>query len=116
MAKPFFEVFPTLKIENPLHDKLEQAEIEKVTSSKLKDYLRIYLFSTRLILKEDIWKTEKEIQKQLFPGLCAEAGVCLYCCPGAGSSGHSFPDGSPEIEKAENSGCRTEGGRAECLS
>ena len=68
MAKPFFEVFPTLKIENPLHDKLEQAEIEKVTSSKLKDYLRIYLFSTRLILKEDIWKTEKEIQKQLFPG------------------------------------------------
>ena len=68
MAKPFCEVFPTLKIENPLHDKLEQAEIEKVTSSKLKDYLRIYLFSTRLILKEDIWKTEKEIQKQLFPG------------------------------------------------
>ena len=68
MSKPFFEVFPTLKIESPLHDRLEQAVIDRVSTSKRKDVLRIYLFSTRLILKTDIRKTEEEIKKQLFPG------------------------------------------------
>ncbi|MCQ2540135.1 MAG: PolC-type DNA polymerase III [Acetatifactor sp.] len=67
MAKPFFEVFHTLKINNPLHDKLEQALVERVSSSKKKDCLHIYLFSKVLIMKEDIWKVEAEIRKQLFP-------------------------------------------------
>ena len=69
MTKPFFEVFPTLKIENPLHDRLEQASVERVSASKRRDSLHIYLFSTRLILKEDIRKAEEEIRKQLFPGI-----------------------------------------------
>ena len=56
-----------MKIESPLHDRLEQAVIDRVSTSKRKDVLRIYLFSTRLILKTDIRKTEAEIKKQLFP-------------------------------------------------
>ena len=67
MTKPFFEVFPTLKIENPLHDRLAIADVERVSATKNKDSMRIYLFSTRLILKEDIWAAEGEIKKQLFP-------------------------------------------------
>ena len=67
MAKPFFEVFPTLKIDSPLHDRLEQAVVERVVSSRRKDLLRIYLFSTHLILKEDIREAESAIKKQLFP-------------------------------------------------
>ncbi len=57
-----------MKIESPLHDRLEQAVVDRVSTSKRKDVLRIYLFSTRLILKMDIRKTEEEIKKQLFPG------------------------------------------------
>ena len=67
MSKPFFDVFPTLKIENPLHDRLAVADVERVSATKNKDSMRIYLFSTRLILKEDIWTAEGEIKKQLFP-------------------------------------------------
>lgn len=67
MTKPFFEVFPTLKINTPLHDRLEQASVERVSASRRKDLLHVYLFSTRLILKEDIWKAEEEIKRQLFP-------------------------------------------------
>ena len=66
MSKPFFEVFPALKIENPLHDRLEQAVVERVVSSRRRDELRIYLFSTRLILKEDIREAETQIKTQLF--------------------------------------------------
>ena len=65
--KPFFEVFPTLEIKGVLHDKLEQARVERVSATKQKDRLTVYLFSTRLILKEDIWAAEKEIKGQLFP-------------------------------------------------
>ena len=68
MAKPFFDVFPTLKIENPLHDRLAVASVERVSATKNRDCMRVYLFSRRLILKEDIWTTEGEIKKQLFPG------------------------------------------------
>ena len=67
MLKPFFDVFPTLKIENPLHDRLAVADVERVAATKNKESLRIYLFSTRLIQKEDIWTAEGEIKKQLFP-------------------------------------------------
>ncbi len=65
--KPFFETFPTLKLNNPLRDRMEQALVERVSATRRKDVLRIYLFSTRLILKEDIWQAESEIKKQLFP-------------------------------------------------
>ncbi len=67
MAKPFMEVFPTLKLNQSTHDILEQAVVEKVSATKRKDFLRIYVFSTRLILKEDIWTAEREIKRQLFP-------------------------------------------------
>ncbi len=68
MTKPFFEVFPTLKMENPLRDRLEQADVERVSATKARDTLHVYLHSTRLIVKEDIWAAESEIRRQLFPG------------------------------------------------
>ncbi len=74
MTKPFFEVFPTLDIKGTLHDKLEQAGVERVSASKQRDRLNIYLYSTRLILKEDIWAAETEIKRQLF----AEAAVAVH--------------------------------------
>jgi len=69
VGKPFFEVFPALKLEGNIHDIFEQTEVEKVSSTKKKDFLRVYIKSNRLILKEDIWYTEQSIKKQLFPNI-----------------------------------------------
>ncbi len=67
--KPFFEVFPTLKLNGPLYDRMEQTMVERVSATRRKDILRIYLLSTRLIAKDDIWQAEGEIKKQLFPNV-----------------------------------------------
>ncbi len=69
MSKPFFDVFPTLQIENPLHDRLAAAQVERVTAPKGGGSMRIYLFSSWLLPKEDVWETEREIKRQLFPNL-----------------------------------------------
>ncbi len=69
MGKPFFEVFPSLKLEQNVHDIMERTTVEKVSATKKKDYLRIYIHSNRLILKEDIWHTENCIKAQLFPNV-----------------------------------------------
>ena len=65
--KLFFEVFPTLKLNNPFHDIMEQTMVEKISATKRKDYLRIFLYSARLITKDCIWSVENEIKKQIFP-------------------------------------------------
>ena len=65
--KPFFEVFPTLEIKGKLHDMMEQAFVERVSATKSRDRMSVYLYSTRLILKEDIRTIEREIKNQLFP-------------------------------------------------
>ena len=67
MAKPFFEVFPTLQLSGSVHDIMEQTTVEKISTTKRKDYLRIYLRSSRLIMKKDVLTTETEIKRQLFP-------------------------------------------------
>lgn len=67
MAKAFFEVFPTLKLNTGVQDIMEQTTVERISATKRKDFLRIYIHSTRLIMKEDIIETEKAIKKQLFP-------------------------------------------------
>ena len=54
MATPFFEAFDTLHLQDKLHSVMEQTVIERVTSPKNKNILHIYLFSKRLITKEDI--------------------------------------------------------------
>ena len=54
MGKPFFEVFPSLKLDNKVRDIMGQTTVEKVTATKRKDFLRIYVNSSRLIYKQDI--------------------------------------------------------------
>lgn len=69
MGKPFFEVFPSLQLNSRMQDIMEQTNVEKISATKRKDFLRIYLHSTRLIQKETIWSVEGEIKKQLFPNV-----------------------------------------------
>ncbi len=67
MSKKFFEVFPTLKLNTGMQDLFEQVMVEKVSATKRKDFLRIYISSDRLIQKEDVFLIEREIKKQFFP-------------------------------------------------
>ncbi|MBQ9123074.1 MAG: PolC-type DNA polymerase III [Lachnospiraceae bacterium] len=66
MSKGFFEVFPTLKLNNKLHDLMEQTQVERASSTAKRDFLRIYISSDKLIQKTQIWEVEKAIKDQLF--------------------------------------------------
>lgn len=67
MTKAFLEVFPTLQIPAELRQLLEEVQVLRISSTKQRDFLRIYIESRRLIEKEIIVKIEQEIKKQLFP-------------------------------------------------
>ena len=73
--KAFFEAFPNVQLPKNLHDLMEQTNIEKITTTKAKDFLRIYLVSRNLIDKKDIYKVEKEIKRQLFSGIAIEIKI-----------------------------------------
>ncbi|MDE7239792.1 MAG: PHP domain-containing protein, partial [Lachnospiraceae bacterium] len=66
MAKSFFEVFPSLKLNQTVSARFEPVLVERVSTTRNKDMLRVYLFSERLLQKEDIFYAEQEIKKQLF--------------------------------------------------
>lgn len=66
MAKQFFEVFPTLKLDKKIQDLFEQVTVEKVSATKSRDFIRVTIGCDYLILKETVFKVEEEIKKQFF--------------------------------------------------
>ncbi len=67
MGKLFFDVFPDLKIPSEMERMMADVEVTKVSTNRNRDYLRVYLLSSRLIEKKRIFGLEKDIKKQLFP-------------------------------------------------
>lgn len=67
MEKRFFEAFPDLRLEGVQKDLFGQVMVERITTTRRKDLLRIYIRSERLIEKEHVYLVEKEIKKQFFP-------------------------------------------------
>ncbi len=67
MTKRFLEVFPNLHITEELRELLNLVEVEKVTSTRDRSSIRVYLLSPRLIHKQNIYGLEKGIKDQLFP-------------------------------------------------
>ena len=66
MNKLFLEVFPTLKLEGDLQNLFQEVEVTKVTTTSLKDRLKIYIASKHLIFKKNIYDVEYRIKQQLF--------------------------------------------------
>ena len=66
MSKAFFEVFPTLKMENDLRMQFDGVEVEKVATNSQRDYLNIHIFSRHLIQKHYIYSAENAVKEQLF--------------------------------------------------
>ena len=58
MAKRFFDVFPSLKVEGDMKNLLTETEVTKVGMNHERDHLRVYLSSPRLVLKKDIGQLE----------------------------------------------------------
>ncbi len=73
MAVSFFEVFPVLKLNKGLADLLEEAVVEKITSSQIKKRIRVYVKSCRLLTYDQIRHIEYQIENQLFEN----TGVCV---------------------------------------
>ena len=67
MAKSFFEVFPQLKLDTDLQGMLDDATVSKVSTTRQRNSLRIYLGCGRLLPKEKVYFLENELKRQLFP-------------------------------------------------
>ncbi len=75
MAKQFWEVLPGLQVSDEMREILSFATVEKVSASRDRSSLRIYLCSERLIHKRNIYILEASIKKQLFSGYETEVKI-----------------------------------------
>lgn len=55
MTKMFAEVFPPLDLEQGLLDLLGQVRVEKVTSNRAKNFIRVYLVSGKLTIRSSFF-------------------------------------------------------------
>ncbi|MEE1087167.1 MAG: PolC-type DNA polymerase III [Schaedlerella sp.] len=74
-TKSFFEVFPTLKVEDEVKRLIADIEIEKISTNSKRDHLNVSIFSKHIIPKRIIWKTEERIKTQLFSTVDVEVKV-----------------------------------------
>ena len=68
MAKLFFDVFPSLQVDDDMKKLLSEAEVTKLGMNHEKDHLRVYLKGNRLIYKKNINRLERSIEEQIFKG------------------------------------------------
>lgn len=68
MAKPFFEVFPTLELHPEMQKLFSDMEVERLSQNPSHTMLRIYLSGHRLIPHDQITRLEREIAAQVFRG------------------------------------------------
>ena len=66
--KVFLEVFPDLHMTTEMEELLKLVDVERVSSTRDRSSIRIYIVSQRLIHKKNIYDLEKGIREQLFPG------------------------------------------------
>lgn len=68
MAKHFPEVFPGLNLKEEYRALFDKVDVERVTATWQKDFVRIYISCDRLIEKRIVFEVEEQIKNQLFPG------------------------------------------------
>ena len=64
--KAFFEVFPTLKVDDSMQRVFADAGIKKITTNSSRNFLHIYMLCRHLIQKRQILMMEQRIKEQLF--------------------------------------------------
>ena len=66
MSKSFFEVFPTLKLNEDMKMLFTGVEVSKVATNSDRDYIHVHIFSRHLIQKHKVCEMEQMIKEQLF--------------------------------------------------
>ncbi len=66
MSKKFFDVFPTLKLNQEVQPLFADVDVLKVATNTTRDYLHIHLHSVHLIPKKCVYMVECAIKEQLF--------------------------------------------------
>ena len=66
MAKKFYDVFPTLKLNDKMQNLFADVEVTKVATNADRTYLHVHILSTHLIQKVWIYGLETAIKEQLF--------------------------------------------------
>ena len=64
--KVFFEVFPTLKVDEELQMLFNDVGVKKITTNSERDYIHVHIFSRHVIQKRHIRAMEFRIKEQLF--------------------------------------------------
>lgn len=65
-TKPFFGVFPDLKVSDDVRSLFEDANIREITLKKKENTLKISFQCDHLISRVDTWRMERTIREQLF--------------------------------------------------
>ena len=65
-TKPFFSVFPDLKVSDDVRSLFEDANIKEIVLKKRDNMLRISFQCDHLISRVDTWRMERTIREQLF--------------------------------------------------
>ena len=66
MNKPFFDVFPTLKVNSDLQILFQDVEVSKVATNSNRDFIKVHILSRHLLQKQHIFAMEDKIKEQLF--------------------------------------------------
>ena len=75
MSKPFFDVFPTLKVRKDLRDYFENTIVERLAANHERTRLKVCLHSEHLIHKNLVFRMQQEMKEQLFGGRKVEVYV-----------------------------------------
>ena len=67
LTKPFYEVFPTLKLEGEEHKLFSLVGVKKISTTRNRDVFHVYIQSQRLISQKMVRHVAAELAKQLFP-------------------------------------------------
>ena len=78
MSKIFFDVFPTLKVNDEIRMLFESVQVEKVSTNRQRDFINVFLFSDHLIQKRHIYSMEGMIKDQLFASCATQRGGEQY--------------------------------------
>jgi len=68
MSKPFFDVFPKLKVRRDLQDYFTDTQVERLAANRERTRLKVCLRSDHLIHKKRVFRMQQEMEEQLFEG------------------------------------------------
>ena len=68
MSKPFFDVFPKLRVRKDLREYFENTSVERLAANRERTRLKVCLYSEHLIHKDRVFRMQQEMEEQLFSG------------------------------------------------